>query len=149
MKSCDELELPCTEEAYYYVVKNKVTGEVSEMLSTDYQDNWQDFDFIEATDKIIVLQEGYEPPIKDFSIFKDDIDYTYSILNEDNVFLLICYNIDKSSSFKQEAINTFYKDCQTAGISFYALCASSDENILAFAEQNNIEYFFILQMRPL
>ena len=142
MKSCNELELPCTEEAYYYVVKNKVTGEVSEMLSTDYQDKWQDFDFIEATDKIIVLQEGYEPPIKDFSIFKDGIDYTYSILNEDNVFLLICYNIDKSSSFKQEVINAFYKDCQTAGISFYALCASSDENILAFAEKNNIEYLF-------
>ena len=142
MKSCDELELPCTEEAYYYVVKNKATGEVSEMLSTDYQDKWQDFDFVEATDKIIVLQEGYEPPIKDFSIFKDGTDYTYSILNEDNAFLLICYDINKSSSSKQEEINTFYSDCQTAGISFYALCASSDDNILAYVEENNVKYPF-------
>lgn len=142
MKSCDELELPCTEEAYYYVVKNKATGEVSEMLSTDYQDKWQDFDFVEATDKIIVLQEGYEPPIKDFSIFKDGTDYTYSILNEDNAFLLICYDINKSSSSKQEEINTFYSDCQIAGISFYALCASSDDNILAYVEENNVKYPF-------
>ena len=142
MKSCDELELPCTEEAYYYVVKNKATGEVSEMLSTDYQDKWQDFDFVEATDKIIVLQEGYEQPIKDFSIFKDGTDYTYSILNEDNAFLLICYDINKSSSSKQEEINTFYSDCQTAGISFYALCASSDDNILAYVEENNVKYPF-------
>ena len=70
MKNCDELELPCTAEAYYYVVKNKATGEVSEMLSTDYQDKWEEFDFVEATDKTIVLQEGYEPPIHDFSISK-------------------------------------------------------------------------------
>ena len=142
MKTCDELELPCTEEAYYYVVKNKATGEVSEMLSTDYQDKWEEFDFVEATDKTIVLQEGYEPPINDFSISKDGADYTYSVLDEDNAFLLVCYNIDKTSASGQEEINAFYADCQTAGISFYALCASSDENILAFAEQNNIEYPF-------
>ena len=80
MKTCDELELPCTEEAYYYVVKNKATLEVSEMLSTDYQDKWEEFDFVEATDKTIVLQEGYEPPIHDFSISKDGADYTYSVL---------------------------------------------------------------------
>ena len=72
MKTCNELELACAEEAYYYVVKNKATGEVSEMLSTDYQDKWEEFDFVEATDKTIVLQEGYEPPIHDFSISKDE-----------------------------------------------------------------------------
>ena len=142
MKTCNELELPCTEEAYYYVVKNKSTGEVSEMLSTDYQDKWEEFDFVEATDKTIVLQEGYEPPIHDFSISKDGADYTYSVLDDDNAFLLICYNIDKTSVSTQEEINAFYADCQTEGISFYALCASSDENILAFTDKNNIEYPF-------
>lgn len=142
MKTCDELELPCTEEAYYYIVKNKATREVSEMLSTDYQDKWEEFDFVEATDKTIVLQEGYESPINDFSISKDGVDYTYSVLDEDNAFLLVCYNIDKTSASVQEEINAFYAGCQTAGISFYALCASSDDNILAFAEENNIEYPF-------
>ena len=129
--------------AYYYVVKNKVTGEVSEMLSTDYQDKWQDFDFIEATDKIIVLQEGYEPPIKDFSIFKDGIDYTYSILNEDNVFLLICYNIDKTSSFKQEAINTFYKDCQTAGFLSMLYVLRAMKIFLTFARIKQYRIFIL------
>ena len=142
MKTCDELELPCTEEAYYYIVKNKSTGEVSEMLSTEYQEKWEEYDFVEATEKTIVLQEGYEPPIHDFSISKDGIDYTYSILEEENVFLLVCYNIDKTSASEQDKINAFYKDCQSAGFSFYALCASSDDNITAFAEEHNIEYPF-------
>ena len=142
MKTCDELELPCSEEAYYYIVKNKATGEVSEMLSTDYQNKWEEYDFVEATDKTIVLQEGYEPPIHDFSISKDGADYTYSVLDEENAFLLVCYNIDKTTASAQEEINSFYADCQIAGIPFVALCASSDENILAFAQEYNIEYPF-------
>lgn len=142
MKTCDELGLPCTEEAYYYIVKNKASGEVSEMLSTDYQDKWEEYDFVEATEKTIVLQEGYEPPIHDFTISKDGADYTYSVLAEENAFLLVCYNIDKTSASEQEKINAFYAKCQAAGFSFYALCASSDDNILAFAEENNIEYPF-------
>ena len=89
-----------------------------------------------------LFYRGYEPPINDFSISKDGADYTYSVLDEDNAFLLVCYNIDKTSASAQEEINAFYADCQTAGISFYALCASSDDNILAFAEENNIEYPF-------
>mgnify|MGYP001157967317 FL=1 len=142
MKTCDELGLPCTEEAVIYIVKDKSTGETSEMLSSDYQDKWEQFDFIEATDKSIVLQEGYEPPIHDFSISKDGVDYTYSVLDEENAFLLVCYNIEKTSSSKQDEINAFYQECLAKGISFYALCASSDENILAFKEANNIEYNF-------
>ena len=142
MKTCDELGLPCTEEALYYIVKDKSTGENSEMLSTDYQDKWEQFDFVEATDKSIVLQEGYEPPIHDFSISLDGVDYTYSILDEENAFLLVCYNITKTSSSKQEEINAFYEECQAREISFYALCASSDDNILAYQEENNIDYPF-------
>ena len=148
MKTCDELELPCNEEAYYYIVKNKATGEVSEILSTDYQDKWEEFDFVEATDKTIVLQEGYEPPIHDFSISKDGADYTYSVLEEDNAFLLVCYNIDKTC-FCTRRNQCFLCRLSNCRISFYALCASSDDNILAFAEENNIEYPFYLQMKPL
>ncbi len=142
MKTCDELELPCNEEAYYYIVKNKESGELSKMLSSDYQNRWEEFDFIEATDETVVLQEGYEPIIKDFSIFKDDIDHTDSVLSKENVFLLICYNIDKTSSSVQKEINSFYSECLTAGISFYALSASSDDNIFAFANENKITYPF-------
>lgn len=142
MKTCDELDLPCTEEAYYYVVKNKENGEVSEMLSTVYQDKWEEYDFVEATEKTIVLQEGYEPPIHDFSISKEGLDYTFSILEEENAFLLVCYDITKTSAKEQESINAFYSECQSKGISFYALCASSDDNISSFSEEHNIEYSF-------
>ena len=147
MKTCDELELPCNEEAYYYIVKNKESGELSKMLSNDYQNRWKEFDFIEATDETVVLQEGYEPIIKDFSIYKDGIDYTDSVLSKENAFLLICYNIDKTSSFKQKEINSFYEECSTAGIPFYSLSASSDDNILLLQMKMKLHILFILQMK--
>ena len=142
MKTCDELSLPCTEEALLYIVKDKQSGEVLEMLSSDYQNQWENYDFVEATDKSVTLQEGYEPPITDFSISNQGVDYTERILNEKNVFLLICYNIEKSSSDQQDNINRFYEQCQENGISFYALCASSDENIADFKQLTNAQYPF-------
>ena len=143
MKTCDELELPCNEEAYYYIVKNKVTGEISEMLSNDYQDNGKNLILLKQLIKLLFYKKDMSPPINDFSIYKDGIDYTYSILDEENAFLLVCYNIDKTSSFKQKEINSFYEDCQTAGIPFYALCASSDDNIFAFANENENRISFL------
>ena len=142
MKTCDELGLPCTEEAYFYIVKNKKTGQTSEMLSSDYQEKWEEYDFIDATDKSVILQQGYEPPIHDFSISKNDQDFTFSILEEQNVFLLICYNITKTSDTELNRINDFYSECVSKGISFYALCASSDDYITSFISQNSIDFPF-------
>lgn len=142
MKTCDELNLPCTEEALVYVVKDKQSGVVSEMLSSDYQNEWQNYDFVEATDKSVILQEGYEPPIHDFSISREGVDFTSYILDEKNAFLLVCYNIEKTSLSQQKAINKFYSQCLASGISFYALCASSDDNIAQFKAKNDVSYPF-------
>lgn len=142
MKTCDELNLPCTEEALVYIVKDKQTGEVSEMLSSDYQNQWENYDFVEATEQSVILQEGYEPPIKDFSISSQGQDFTNQILQEKNAFLLICYNIEKTNADQQNAINEFYRQCQENGISFYALCASSDEDIANFKANNKATYPF-------
>ena len=142
MKTCDELNLPCTEEALVYIVKDKQTGEVSEMLSSDYQNQWENYDFVEATEQSVILQEGYEPPIKDFSISSQGQDFTNQILQEKNAFLLICYNIEKTNADQQNAINEFYRQCQENGISFYALSASSDEDIANFKANNKATYPF-------
>ena len=142
MKTCDELELPCAEEALVYIVKDKQSGEESEMLSSDYQNQWENYDFVEATEQSVVLQEGYEPPIKDFSISSSGIDYTSYILQEKNAFLLICYNIEKTNPHQQNVINEFYQQCQENGISFYALSASSDEYITNFKAKNKVTYPF-------
>lgn len=43
------------------------------------------------------VDKGYVPPIHDFSIEKDDEDYTDDFLNADKVLLVISYRLDKSN----------------------------------------------------
>jgi uncharacterized membrane protein YphA (DoxX/SURF4 family) len=142
MKTCDELGLPCEEVAYFYQVKDKTTGEELEITSKAYQENWENYDFIASSDKTIILQEGYEAPIHDFSIELDGADYTYSILDEPKAFLLITYNINKAEVDIQPEVNAFAAQCDAAGIPFVAISASIDDDLQAFKEQTNTTYPF-------
>jgi uncharacterized membrane protein YphA (DoxX/SURF4 family) len=143
MKTCTELGLPCTEEAYFYTVKEKSTGEDLEILSTEYQENWENYDFVSSTDKTIILQEGYEPLINDFSISLNDVDYTSSILDQDNVLLLICYNINKTDDWSFEEINKLYGSIIGDSLAtFNALSASGLDDLKTFKEKNNVKFDF-------
>lgn len=140
MKTCDELGLPCEEVAYFYLVKDKASGEEIEITSSEYQDNWEQYEFLSATDKSVVLQEGYEPPVHDFSISLDGADYTSSILESDFAFLLVSYSIEKADKDIQVDVNAFAAAAAEQGIPFIAISASSDESLTAFAQENKVVY---------
>jgi uncharacterized membrane protein YphA (DoxX/SURF4 family) len=143
MKTCSELDLPCTEEAYFYKVKEKFTGQEMEILSTEYQENWENYEFISSTDKTIILQEGYEPPIHDFSISLNDVDYTSLILEQENVLLLVCYDINKTMDHNFEEINKLYSSVIQDSLAFFiSLSASGNDDLQAFKLKNDIEYDF-------
>ncbi|MGC6428780.1 MAG: BT_3928 family protein [Flavobacteriales bacterium] len=143
MKTCEDLGLPCTEEAYYYKVKDKTSGQEIEILSTEYQENWQNYDFISSTENAITLVQGYEPAITDFSISLNGFDYTTSILDEEYVFLLVCYNINKTNDSPFDDINQLYTSILSDSIaSLYALSASSTDDLNLFNERNNSNFEF-------
>ncbi len=140
MKTCEELEFTCPEIAYIYKVKDKITGQEMDILSSVYLADWEKYDFVSSTDETVVLQEGYEPPIHDFSISMSETDYTNMVLDEDYAFLLVCYNINKTDNGQQENINDFYASSLMNNVPFFALSASSDEDLSKFKEANEIAY---------
>ena len=143
MLSCSDLGLPCTEEAYFYIVKDKSSGQEIEILSTVYQDNWENYEFISSTDKTIVLQEGYEPPIHDFSISIDDFDYTSTILEQENALLFICYNINKTDDKSFDELNKLYDSVVLDSLaSFIPLSASGYDDLQSFKLKNNVVFDF-------
>ena len=143
MLTCDELGLPCTKEAYFYLVKEKSTGQEIEILSSVYQDNWENYDFISSTEKSIVLQEGYEPPINDFSISIDDFDYTSEILDQENALLFICYNINKTKDHSFDKLNILYESVISDSLaSFIPMSASVSEDLESFKAKNNVSFDF-------
>ena len=129
------------ENIFYY--KNKNTGEVKEFTEENYP--WQDtanwaYDNMESN----LIQEGYEPPIHDFTIETPEGDniidfFTY---DENYVFMLVAYDLSKSSTKSQETINTLANWALEQELSFICLTSSLQEESMAFAEANEAPYEF-------
>ncbi len=90
--------------------------------------------------KTKLIEKGYEPPIHDFSISKDEVDITDSILSAKKAYLVIAYNIKKTNVEASKKLTDLYLACEKKGITFVALSASSDELIDVFRHENNIMF---------
>ena len=121
MKSCYEMGLPCHEQASIYIVKDKLTKELIEMNSNEWTSKLDKYEFVEATDKIEVIREGYQPPIHDFSIELNSVDITDSILNSNMAFLVISYDITNAHKEASKYLDNLYEFCMHKNIPFVAL----------------------------
>ncbi|WP_346861048.1 BT_3928 family protein [uncultured Draconibacterium sp.] len=129
------------ENIFYY--KNKNTGEVKKFTEQNYpwKDtlNWE-YDNLESK----LIQEGYEPPIHDFRIETPDGEniIDFFIYDENYVFMLVAYDLSKTSTKSQDEINTLANWAMAQDLSFICLTSSVYEESMAFAEANNAPYEF-------
>ncbi len=101
------------------------------------QEGWE---FVDTKNKLI--SKGYEPPIHDFSISIDGEDITEVILAEENyTFLLISYDLDKSSRKNQENINTLAEGLMNAGYKFICLTGTPADGE-QFKQETEAPYIF-------
>lgn len=129
------------ENTFYY--KNKNTGEIQKFTEQNYP--WQDtvnwvYDNMESK----IVQEGYKPPIHDFSIQSaegEDVK-DFFIYEKNYVFMLIAYNLDKSSRKPQEKINNLAGWAAENGLSFICLTSTLPDESAAFAEETGAPYEF-------
>jgi len=129
------------ENIFYY--KNKNTGEVEEFTEENYP--WQDsvnYEFYDMESNLI--EEGYVPPIHDFRIETPEGDniIDFFLYDENYVFMLIAYDLNKSSTKPQEKINTLANRAAEHGMSFICLTSTLPDESRAFAEANNAPYEF-------
>jgi len=95
-------------------------------------------DFISVETEL--LEEGYEPPIHDFSMELDDIDYTDSLMQEENLLIFVFYNISK---MELEAIGDLKESLIIAMDNNYkiiGLTASGNEDV------NNFKSKFLVDL---
>ncbi|WP_297089619.1 BT_3928 family protein [uncultured Draconibacterium sp.] len=129
------------ENIFYY--KNKNTGDVKEFSEENYP--WQDTLNWEYHDmESILVQEGYEPPIHDFTfetIDGEDIK-DFFIYDENYVFMLVAHDLAKSSTKNQEEINALANWALEQGLSFICLTSTLHDEALQFAENHGAPYEF-------
>ena len=73
------------------------------------------------------VEEGYEPPIFDFSIESADEDLTEKLLAEDNLVVVIAYSLEKMNPEGAKAIKTLTDDAIKKGYKVIGMSASGEE----------------------
>ena len=120
--------------------KNGVTKEFTEK---DYPYNDSTWVFKDTHQE--VLEQGYEPPIHDFSITdeKTGDNLTDSILNKDGyTFLLISPILERADDSNFGEIDAIYEYAKENGYGFYGLTASTDKAIKHWRDVTGAEYPF-------
>lgn len=140
MKTCFELNLPCTEESPIYYVKDKSTGKKIEMVADDWLKNTAQYEYVDFANKTKVLVEGYEPKITDFSIQTNSLDITDSVLNSENILLFISYDLKKINKNSINDIKRIYNKISDEKILF--LTSSNDDNIKTFKRDQALNVDF-------
>lgn len=130
------------ENIFYY--RNKNTSEVKRFTEDDYP--WQDTENweFESMDEPRLIQQGYRPPIQVFNVETRDGDniYDFFLYDEEYVFMLIAYDINKSQRRNQDRINDLASWAMEENYSFICITSSLYEDCDRFAEETGAPYEF-------
>ena len=114
---------PKFKDLWYY----KVNGEVKEFTSEDEPWNIKGAEFVDR--KTITLEEGYTPPIHDFSIENDvDGDITEEVLKMPEVYLVISQDPNIMSKEAVQKINAYTAKLQKDGHKVIGMFALIDDD---------------------
>ena len=89
-----------------------------------------------------VVEEGYVPPIHDFTIEKDGENFTEKFLNTPNLIVIIAYDLNKTEWNGWPVIKELTNDALKKGYSVIGLTASGDASVNDLKEKQNINFDF-------
>ena len=93
----------------------------------------------------ILVSKGYTPPIHDFFIQMEDGTDVKDFFFDDPkfTFILVAYNLEKSSAKKQQQINELANKAKNAGMNFICLTSSTGTTLENFKQQHHPPYDFL------
>jgi len=106
----------------------------------DYPDQDGEFLGVETS----VIQKGYEPPIHDFTMERDDIDHRVDLLAENNLIVVVAYSLSNSEMEGFATIKDITDSALEKGYKVIGLSASSREKTENLISDNQLgfEFFF-------
>jgi hypothetical protein len=117
-------------------------GQQKEFTLENYPKGDSTWKFVDQ--KSVLVSEGYKPKIHDFSIVTADFeDITEQVLYDAGyTYLLVMYDLNQASEKGAKEAEKLYQQSLKTGAKFYALTASSDEDVLAFKQKTGVTYPF-------
>ncbi|MDD7885278.1 BT_3928 family protein [Flavivirga sp. 57AJ16] len=99
-------------------------------------------DFIGVDTKVV--QEGYQPPIYDFSIESEDEDLTQAFLTEENLIVVISYSLEKIEQEGAKKLKALSERAIKNGYKVIGLTASGADAKQQIKEAYGIDFEFYL-----
>ena len=90
----------------------------------------------------ITLEEGYEPPIHDFSIEKEGTDYTSIFLEKEKVVMIVAYNLAKSEVAGMQRLKEVVQEAKLNGYSVLCMSASGQEGVAKAKTTYGLDFDF-------
>lgn len=120
----------------------KVNGENKEFTDKELMSIPPGAEFVERKDKIISL--GYVPPIHDFTMEKDDEDFTSTFMAEPKLMLFISYNLEIADDAGLQKLEALHQDAVKKGYKVIGMTASNADIIAKVKAKHNLtfEYYF-------
>lgn len=119
----------------------KVNGEEKEFVTNGSYPT-VDGEYVGVETKVI--EEGYDPPVKDFSIETEDAVYTEDFLNEENLIMIVMYNLATAEPDGVAKLKAFSDKAIKEGYVVIGLTASGAEEKQAFKAKHNLNFDFYL-----
>jgi len=89
-----------------------------------------------------VVQEGYEPPIHDFTIERNGEDFTESLLQEPKLVMVIAYDLAKSELGAFAEVQTYTNKALGKGYKVVGMSASGDDESSAIIKEFDLNFDF-------
>jgi len=96
----------------------------------------------EYTVETVEVQEGYEAPIHDFTMERDDVDYTTQFMEEDNLLIVIAYSLSNSEKDGFMPVREITNEALRKGYKVIGLSASSPELTGQLVEDYELNFKF-------
>lgn len=147
----DQMTLPPDAKQAVYentmVYKNIETGETKEFTDEEYTASkiWEDSNWEWEDTQSKLIEEGDVAPITDLSITgHDGVDYTDIILSEDQVLLIVAYDLSAAGNEHWKEITALVKKAKAQGIKVIGLSSAGEEQKEAFIQKHNLNFDFYI-----
>lgn len=119
-----------------------VNGTNTEFTDKQLNEIPEGAEFVSREDKII--SQGFVPAIHDFSIEKDDFDYTEEMLAEPKLMMFISYDLALANKEGLQLLEKLHQDAKAKGYKVIGMTASGADEIAAIKQGYNLtfDYYF-------
>tara|TARA_R110000796_G_scaffold67449_5_gene154828 strand:+ start:84741 stop:85838 length:1098 start_codon:yes stop_codon:yes gene_type:complete len=124
---------------YDYAWKFNINGEEKTIITRgDYPEVDGEYVDVETTE----IQEGYEPPIHDFSIEKEGVDMASELLQESKLVMVIAYDLGKSNYEAFEDVKKVTEKAIKKGYKVIGMSASSEDFTTKLSKEYKLNFDF-------